>query len=68
MDRIVTTTNGIYLWSSVTQIFHKSELSYDGDCNTFHVMINWTNRNPWFRTFLVSIMMGTNTFHMMTST
>jgi hypothetical protein len=29
MDRIVTTTNGIYLWSSVTQIFHKSELSYD---------------------------------------
>jgi hypothetical protein len=25
MDRIVTTTNGIYLWSSVTQIFHKSE-------------------------------------------
>jgi hypothetical protein len=92
MDRIVTTTNGIYLWSShhvesvtvpimmltrnvLNQGFLLVKLkSSRGKCYSPHHDVNkecseprvpddfnLTNRNPWFRTFLVNIMMGTVT-------
>ena len=34
-DREVFTTNGTYLWSFVTHIFHNGQPSHGGDHNTF---------------------------------
>jgi len=34
----VFTTSGTYLWSFVTQIFHSSQPSLDGDRTIFEVM------------------------------
>jgi hypothetical protein len=46
-DREVFTTSGTYLWSSVTQIFHRGD-----DCKSDD--FNLTKRNPLFSSFLVS--------------
>ena len=45
-DREVS-TSGTYPWSFVTQIFHSGQPSHGGD-------FNFTKRNAWFRSFLVS--------------
>ena len=54
-DREVFATNGTYPWSFVTQIFHNGQPSHDGNRKIFEVMTsNFTKRNPWFSSFLVS--------------
>jgi hypothetical protein len=46
-DRELFMTSGTYPWSFVTQIFHSGQPSHGDD-------FNFTKRNAWFRSFLVS--------------
>jgi len=47
----VFTSSGTYPWSFVTPIFHSSQPSHGGDRKTLD--FNLTNKNIWFKSFLV---------------
>ena len=53
-DREVFTTSGTYPWSFVTHIFHNGRPSHGDDRKTLSEDFNWTKRNPWFSSFIVS--------------
>lgn len=42
-NRIMNTTNGIYPWSVMTQIFRSGSLINDGDRETFGIMTQINN-------------------------